>query len=113
MVLPRPCRLPLLLKLVISTSFFRILPADTGATTSAYGFWSPLGGTVWVRTVWRRTGFREPCGMVSAASTAGVERPSRHKPNATERRNEWGVGKVTADPVPGAAWFNVGISNRS
>ena len=38
MVLPRPWRLLRSLKLSISTSPAWILPAETGATTTAYGF---------------------------------------------------------------------------
>ena len=50
------------------------LPADTGATTTAYGFRSPLSATEEVRVSWRRIVSSRPFG--SAAQATPKTRPS-------------------------------------
>src|SRR5579859_3774045 len=46
MVVPVPCKLAELLKLLISTLFATSVPVVTGTTVIPYGFMSPLVGTV-------------------------------------------------------------------
>jgi hypothetical protein len=48
-VVPTPCKFAALLKLSIRTSSFSSLSCVIGEIASAYGFWSPLSGTVDVR----------------------------------------------------------------
>ena len=79
-VVPRPCRLAALLKFVIRTSFFCTLPADTGATITAYGFWSPFGAMVEVTTVWRWIVSSRPAGWVAAS--AAIVAPLASSPAA-------------------------------
>ena len=71
-----------LLKLVTRTSSFWIAPADAGATTIAYGFWSPLAGTVVLKVVSLWIEARNPSAACAAFT---LPRPSDRLDAAASR----------------------------
>ena len=86
-VVPSPCRLLLLLKLLTSTWPATSLPFVTGETITAYGFWSPLAGTVETTVLCRCRPDRND-GASTASATGGVNSASPRTDPRSNRRCE-------------------------
>src|SRR5215469_5522664 len=88
MVLPVPCRLRWLLKLLTSTSPATSRPAVTGGTATPYGLTSPFFGTVDASVCTVSNGPMNEPGEVAAAGVVAIPaapRQARARPTANRR----------------------------